>query len=320
MKKNKIKKMKKNNLNTRHNGNTFPHISYSSPSPKLNNKKGALHNLKAKFTPINLFCTFICLTLVFICRHFLHDWLHFNLNTFKVYILLGIGVAGVKALLDDLLDLIIGKLYTVDENIEKSLVSPEAKTDLNKEKIIEEYIENMHKPIYTPFTKEYTPLHCIDNIKKDRDYLLKAKSIREAALNYVQNVSKGLESSTADEKAYQETKKIFIDGRISRKESISDFNNDNFMAETIKGNIEGIDEGVDTKNKFINGLKGVNTSSIPEFAKRYNQIRKEIESTMSEEYKLNQDNESREYLRKFDEKQLREKLADLYKDLKNNKS
>ena len=75
--------------------------------------------------------------MVFICRHFLQDWLHFNLNTFKVYILLGIGVAGVKALLDDLLDLIIGKLYTVDENIDKSLVSPEGKTDLNKEKIIE---------------------------------------------------------------------------------------------------------------------------------------------------------------------------------------
>ena len=54
------------------------------------------------------------------------------------------------------------------------------------------------------------------------------------------------------------------------------------MAETIKSNIEDIDDGVDTQNKFINVLKGVNTSSIPEFAKRYNQIQKEIESTMSE--------------------------------------
>ncbi len=96
------------------------------PNKKKNLIKFRFSNLKQKFTLRSLFVTFIGLLIIFLLRLYLINLWGLDLNTFKDYVLLGILVGVIKALLHDLCDTLFPTEYCMDKQTEQSLMKKTA--------------------------------------------------------------------------------------------------------------------------------------------------------------------------------------------------
>ena len=242
-------------------------------TPKLNNKNSRIYNLKSKFTLINLFCTFVGLALVFICKQFIVNCLHLDLSSFKDYILLGIVAGGIRALLLDLIELILPTVSAMDEDIEKSSATSKINVKSSREKLIDEYMEYQAKPLIIPYSDEYTPAHRLDEIKKIKDEYLAVIPEKEKEL--------------------QELEKPYLSEEEYTKKG------------KIKETIELVKHYVALHEKLISSVDGVDPSDTHEFSRRIDIAQQEIEDLTSEQERLNSLKKVREHISTREDSELK---------------